>query len=133
MYLLMLLATCYVVVPTRDRVDRRMVQSVTDEVRRFDGMAFAGESPQAVFDRARSMGYDTWVSSLRSRYRIGLEGDAGFNRIGQEYRESITSLPTKHFVAVLICSVAWIVPMAVLYAVGFTVDWIKRGVRMTRQ
>jgi hypothetical protein len=131
-YLLMLAATCYVLVPTRERVERNMVFAVTEEVRRFDGMAFAGESPDTIFRVARSEGYSDWVRKMRARYRIGIEGDTGFNRIEKEYRESASSLTTKQVLAVLISGIAWIVPMVVLYAIGFTVDWIKRGVRVAR-
>lgn len=132
-YLLMLAATCYVVIPTQERIERRMVFAVTEEVRRYDGMAFAGESPDAIFRRARTVGYADWIFQLRSKHRIGVEGDSGFNRIEREYQEKVSSLPTKHVVAILLCGIAWFVPMAILYGIGFTVDWIKRGVRVNLQ
>lgn len=113
------------IAPNRDRIERRMVFSVTEEVRRYDGMAFAGESPRTIFDIARSQGFSDWIRATRSKYRIGPEGNAGFNRIATEYREALSDLPVKQSFGVLICAVAWILPMAVLYVVGFAIDWIR--------
>lgn len=125
LYLLMLAGTFFLIAPTRDGVERRMVFAITEEVRRYDGMAFAGESPRKVFAIARSQGFSDWIRSTRSRYRIGPEGNAGFDRIEKEYRENLSDLPVKQTFGLLLCAVAWILPMAALYAVGFVVDWIR--------
>lgn len=132
-YLLMLAVSFWLIVPDRERVERRMVSSVIEELRRYDGMAFAGESPDAIYRQARSDGFEAWIRQQRSRHRIGVEGDAGFNRIEQVYREELSSLTAKRVVAFLLCGIAWIVPMSVLYAIGFTVDWIRRGNRISRE
>lgn len=115
--------------PNLERIERKMVFSVTEEVRRYDGMAFAGESPRKVFKIARSQGYAPWIASVRSTYRIGPEGNAGFDNIEQAYRDAISALPTKRNLGVMICFVAWLMPMSVLYAIGLVIDWIKRGSR----
>src|SRR6185369_12161558 len=128
-YLLMLAGSCFVLMPDRESIERQMVFSVTEEVRRFDGMAFAGESPRKIFEIARSQGYAAWIAQLRSRYHIGPEGNAGFDRIGNEYREAVSGLPAKRTLGIVVCIVAWLLPMAVLYAMGFVVEWIKRGGR----
>jgi hypothetical protein len=104
-----------------------MVISVIEEVHRYDGMAFASESPQKIIETARSVGFSAWKAQLRSKYRIGPEGNSGFNRIDNSYQEAITDLPVKQTIGILIAVVAWLVPMTVLYALGFVVDWIKRG------
>lgn len=128
-YLLMLAGSYYLLMPDQDSIERRMVFSVTEEVRRFDGMAFAGESPRNIFEIARSQGYAAWIAAIRSRYRIGPEGNTGIDRIDKEYRKAVSGLPMKRTVGVLVCVVAWLMPMAVLYAIGFVVDWIERGAR----
>ena len=53
-YLLMLAGTYYLLMPTPESIERTMVFAVTEEVRRYDGLAFAGESPRKIFDSARS-------------------------------------------------------------------------------
>lgn len=115
-------------IPDRESIERRMVFSVTEEVRRYDGMAFAGESPRAIFEIARSQGYAKWITTIRTKYRIGPEGNAGFDRIETNFREAVSDLPVKRTLGVLLCIVAWLVPMALLYAFGLVVDLIKRGV-----
>ena len=115
--------------PNQESIERRMVFSVTEEVSRYDGMAFAGESPRKTFEIAQSQGYYPWIAQLRSKYRIGREGNAGFDRIEKEYREAISDLPVKHTIGVMLCVVAWLAPMAAFYAIGIVIDWIKRGVR----
>jgi hypothetical protein len=127
-YLLMLAGSYYLLMPNQESIERRMVYSVTEELKRYDGMAFAGESPQKIFESARSQGYSSWIAQVRTRYHIGSEGNAAFARIENNYRETIDDLPVKQTVGVLICLVAWLIPMGVLYAFGFIVDWIKRGV-----
>ena len=92
-YLLMLAGSYYTLVPDRESIERRMVFSVTEEVRRYDGMAFAGESPRKIFENARREGYDSWIAATRIRYRIGPEGNAGFDRIGKNYHEALSGLP----------------------------------------
>ena len=129
MYLLMLAGTFHLLVPDHESIERRMVLSVTEEVHRYDGMAFAGESPRTLFERARSLGYHAWIQQVRSTYRIGAEGDAGFDRIEKKYQEALSDLPTQQIIGILICSIAWLVPMSVFYAIGFVLEWIKRGTR----
>ena len=110
-----------------------MVFSVTEEVSRYDGMAFAGESPRKIFEIAQSQGYYSWIAQLRSKYRIGPEGNAGFDRIEKEYREAISDLPVKHTIGVVLCVVAWLVPITAFYVIGLVMDWIKRGVRGSQE
>jgi hypothetical protein len=131
-YLLILAGSYHLLMPDKEGIERRMIWSVTEEVRRYDGLAFAGESPKKIFEIARSQGYATWIAQVRRTYRIGAEGNAGFDRIDAHYREAVSSLPLKRIVGNLICVVAWAVPMAVLYTIGAVVDWVKRGARIIR-
>lgn len=126
-YLLLLAGSYHLLAPDQESIERRMVLSVTEEVHRYDGMAFSGESPRRILENARSQGYPAWIARVRSTYRIGAEGNAGFDRIEKNYREALSDLPVQQSVAVLICIVAWLLPMAVLYAIGFVVDWIRQG------
>lgn len=126
-YLLMLAGTYYLLVPVKERYERQMVAAVIEEVRRYDGMAFAGESPRKIFESAHSAGYGQWVKQLRSRYRIGTEGNAGFDKIEKTYREEISALPFKQLLGAVICIVAWMVPMALFYGIGAVVEWIRSG------
>lgn len=126
-YLLMLTGSYYLLMPDQESIERRMVLAVTEELRRYDGMAFAGESPRKIFETARSQGYTAWIAQVRSKYRIGAEGNAGFARIEKDHREAVSNLPMKRMFGFFICVVVWIVPMAVLYSIGFVVDWIRRG------
>ena len=126
-YLLILAGIYHLVMPDKESIERQMVFSVTEEVRHYDGMAFAGESPRQIFEIASSQGYAQWIETIRFKYHIGPDGNASFDRIENEYREAISDLPVKRTIGVMVCAVAWLLPMAVLYAIGFVVDWIKRG------
>jgi len=126
-YLLLLVGSYYMLTPTKDSIERSMVFAVTEEVRRYEGLAFAGESPRKIFDVARSLGYTTWIAQVRSKYHIGKEGNAGFDRIETNYREVLSELPRKRMFGVLLCAIAWVAPMSFMYASGLVIDWIKRG------
>ena len=128
-YLLLLAGSYYVLLPNQEGIERRRVFSVTEEVKRYDGMAFAGESPRQLFEIASSQGYAAWIASVRSKYRIGTEGNTGFSRVEKEYRDAISDLPLKRSLGVIICILAWLIPMSAFYAFGAGVDWIKRGIR----
>lgn len=128
-YLLMLAGSYYLIMPNQESIERKMVFAVTEEVRRYDGMAFAGESPRQIFEIARSQGYAAWIAQIRSKYQIGPEANDGFDRIEKNYREAISDLPVKRTIGLLLCFAAWLVPMAALYAIGFVVDWIRWGAR----
>lgn len=132
-YLAMLAGSYYLLMPDRESIERKMVSSVTEEVRRYDGMAFAGESPRKIFEAARAQGYSSWITATRARFRIGPEGNVGFEKIDMSYRDAVTNLPMKRIIGVLICIVAWLVPMAAFYAIGFGVEWIKRGLRGSKR
>ena len=132
-YLLMLAGCCFMLLPDRQSIERRMVFSITEEVKRFEGMAFAGESPAKIFEAAGSQGYALWIAGLRTSYRIGPEGDAGFNRIEKEYRDAINDVPKKRILSVIICFIAWMVPMSLLYAAGLVIDWIRKGAHAVKQ
>lgn len=114
--------------PSQESIERRMVFSVTEELKRYDGMAFAGESPRKIFESACSQGYSAWITQVRAKYRIGNEGNPGFDKIETNYREAVADLPVKQAIGVLICFVIWVLPMGVLYAIGFAFERIKRGV-----
>lgn len=126
-WLLLIVATGYVIMPTRERIDRDMVFAVTEEVRTHEGLVFAGESPERIFAAARAQGYAAWIAELRKRYRIGAEGNAGFDRIAREYRLRIDNLTRRRLRLTAGLYVAWLVPVAALYAMGLLVDWINRG------
>lgn len=118
-YFLLLAVSFSMLMPDQERIERQMVFSVTEEVKRYDGMAFAGESPRKIFEIARAEGYDFWIAQIRNKYHIGNEGNSGFKKIEKNYREAVADLPMKQMLGVLICFVIWLLPMAVLYAIGF--------------
>jgi hypothetical protein len=126
-YLLLLAGSYYMLMPTEDSIGRSMVFAVTEEVRLYEGLAFAGESPRKIFDVARSLGYATWIAQVRSKYRIGKEGNTGFDRVEKGYREELSELPRKRMFGVLLCVIAWVAPMSFMYLSGLVIDWIKRG------
>jgi hypothetical protein len=126
-YLLALSGCYYMLMPNQQSIERRMVFSITEEVKRYEGMAFAGESPAMIFEAAGSHGYAVWIAKLRNKYRIGPEGDAGFERVDKEYRDAISDLPVQRIYGVIICFIAWMIPMTLLYAAGLVVDWIRRS------
>jgi hypothetical protein len=128
LYLVALAGCYYMLMPNQQSIERTMVFSITEEVKRYDGMAFAGESPAKICAAAASQGYADWIAKLRSMYRIGPEGDRGFARVEKEYRDAISDLPVKRNLGVTICFIAWIVPMSLLYATGLVIAWIRRGV-----
>jgi hypothetical protein len=126
-YLLVLAGSYYMLLPNQESIERKMFFSITEEVKRFDGMAFAGESPKKILKDAKSLGYGNWVMRLQTKYQIGPEGRAGFERIVNDYRDAIVDLPAKRKLGVMICIVAWMIPMSLLYATGLVIDWIRRG------
>ena len=126
-YLLMILATGYVLMPTRERIDRDMVFAVTEEVRNYEGLVFAGDSPDKIFETARTQGYSAWIAGLRKRSRIGAEGNAAFDRIGRDYRRDVENLTRNRLKLAAWLYMAWFGPMVALYAMGCAVDWINRG------
>lgn len=128
-YLLLIVGAGYLLMPTRERLDRDMVFAVTEEVKRYEGLVFAGESPERIFEAARRQGYDAWIAGLRTRYRIGPEGDAGFTRIDREYRREMGRLTRRRVALSAVLCLAWLAPMGALYAMGAVVDWINRGGR----
>lgn len=126
-YLLLLAGSCYVLIPDQVSIERRMVFSVMEEVRRYDGMAFAGDSPEKIFEIARKQGYAAWITATKARYRIKPPYDEGFDIIDKNFKEALSDLPMKRIVGLIICMIVWLVPMAVFYAFGFVIDWIRSG------
>jgi hypothetical protein len=131
---LLILAGCYFVrMPDRQSIERKMVFAITEEIKRYEGMAFAGESPRKTFENAASEGYAVWIAKLRIKYQIGREGKAGFDRIEKEYRDALSGLPAERNLGVMICLVAWMIPMSLLYATGLIVEWVRRNSRAIRE
>jgi len=113
--------------PNQESIDRQRVMSAMEEVKRYDGMAFVDETPRKIYKVAHSLGYDKWISYVRSQYHIGPEGNAGFDWIEKVYSDALSELPAKRNLGLMISFVAWLMPMSALYAIGLVVDWIKRG------
>ena len=119
--------------PDRQSIERKMIFAITEEVKRYEGMAFTGEPPRKTFEIAASEGYAVWIAKLRIKYQIGPEGRPGFDRIEKEYRNALSDLPAERNLGVMICFVAWMIPMSLLYATGLIVDWIRRNSRAIRE
>lgn len=132
-YLLVLAGCYYMLMPSQQSIERTMVFSVIEEVKRYEGMAFAGVSPQMIIEAAGSEGYAAWIAELRTKYRIGPEGAAGFDRIENEYRDALSRLPAKRRLGLLISVVVWMIPMSLLYVIGLIIDWIRRGARAIKE
>lgn len=127
LYLLLVIATGLVLMPNRGQIDKAMVSAVIEEVRKHQGLAFMGESPEKTFETARKLGLAPWAAKVRKTYRIGREGDAGFGRIDKEHSAAIQSLQQERLrLSAWLCA-AWFLPMVLLYAMGSLVDWIRRG------
>lgn len=126
-YFLLVVAGGWLLMPTRGRIERDMVFAVTEEVRKYEGLVFAGSSPEKIFEAARAEGYSAWITGLRKKSGIGREGDAGFARIENEYRRDIETLPLRRLRLSALLFLAWVGPMAGFYAAGCLVDWINRG------
>jgi len=132
-YLLALAGCYYMLMPNQQSIERKMVFSITEEVKRYEGMAFAGESPAKIFEAAGSQGYAVWIAKLRTQYRIGPNGNAGFERVDKEYRDAKSNLPAQRILGVIICFIAWMIPMSLLYAAGLVIDWIRRGAHAVKK
>jgi len=126
-YLLMVVAAGLLLMPERRQVDKAMVFAITEEVRKYDGLAFVGDSPERIFQAARSQGFAPWIARIRKTYRIGREGDDGFGRIEKDYRQAVESLTTQRLKLLVWLCVAWVVPMGLLYAAGGLIGWIRQG------
>lgn len=132
-YLLILAGSFYMLMPNQESIERQRVMSAMEEVKRYDGMAFADETPKKIYEVSRSLGYDKWIGYVRSEYHIGPEGNAGFNWVDKVYRDALSDLPAKRKLGVMISIVAWLIPMSALYAMGLVVDWIKRRARAIKE
>ncbi|QEM70012.1 hypothetical protein FO488_18845 [Geobacter sp. FeAm09] len=127
LYLLLLAAAGWLLMPERRQVDKAMVFAVTEEVRRYDGLAFVGDSPEGVFETARAQGYGPWIAHVRTTYRIGREGDQGFDRIEREYRRAVAALGWRRLKLTGWLLAGWVAPMGLLYVMGSLVAWIRQG------
>lgn len=127
LYLLLIVVAGFVLMPNRRQIDKAMVTAVIEEVRKYQGLAFMGESPEKTFERAQKLGLAPWVVKVRKTYRIGKEGNAGFGRIDEMHSEAINALQHERLKLSAWLFAAWIIPMVVLYAMGALVDWISRG------
>jgi hypothetical protein len=127
LYLLLLVAAGFLLMPDRDHIERSMILAVTEEAKRYDGLAFAGEAPSAIFEQARNQGFQSWISQVRRKYRIDQSGDAGFAAIDRRYRQELSELPVKRLSVVAWLSAAWLVPMLFVYLTGLLLAWIKSG------
>jgi hypothetical protein len=127
LYLLLLIAAGFLLMPDRDHIERSMIFAVTEETKRYDGLAFAGEAPSTIFDQARNQGFQSWISQVRRKYQIDKNGDAGFAAIDRRYRQELSDLPAKRLSVVVWLLAAWLVPMLFVYLTGLLLAWIKRG------
>jgi len=126
-WLALVAATGYVLMPDRVQVERAMVFAVTEEVRRYDGLAFVAESPSGIYEAARREGFDRWIGNVRKKYRIGADADRDFARIRDKYLRDLDRLGDRQSALLLLLALAWAGPMAALYAAVRVIDWIAGG------
>jgi hypothetical protein len=128
-WLALVAATGYLLMPSRGDAERTMVFAVTEEVRRYDGLAFVAESPGGIYEAARREGFDTWIAKVRAKHRIGPDADRDFARIRERYLRDLESLPNRQSALLFLLGLAWAGPMAALYAAVRVMEWIAGGGR----
>jgi AcrR family transcriptional regulator len=128
-YLILIAVAGHVLMPNRVQEERAMVFAVTEEVRRYDGLAFVAESPSALYEAARREGFDSWIARVRRTYRIGPGADRDFEEIRKRYLQGIDSLGDRQKRLLYLLALAWVAPMAALYASACVMEWICRGRR----
>jgi len=128
-WLALVAATGYVLMPDRIQVERAMVFAVTEEVRRYDGLAFVAESPSGIYEAARNEGFDRWIAKVRKKHGIGVDADRDFVRIRDTYLRDMDRLGDRQSALLLLLALAWAGPVAALYAAVRVMDWISRGGR----
>lgn len=126
-HLSLVAVTGYVLMPDRGKAERDMVFAVTEEVRKYDGLAFVAESPGGIYEVARREGFDRWIAGVRGKYRIGRVADRNFDGIRKKYLQDIDSLGERQMRLVLLLALAWVAPMAALYAAVCVLEWVCRG------
>lgn len=126
-YLTLIVAAGWLLMPDRGRAERAMVFAVTEEARKYDGLAFVAESPSGIYEIARREGFDNWIAGVRKKYRIGAGADPDFAAIRKQYLKDLDSLGTRQTIVALLLGIAWAGPMAVFYAAVRVMDWINRG------
>ncbi len=126
-WLALMAAAGYVLMPDRGDAERALVFAVTEEVRRYDGLAFVAESPSGIFDAARGEGFDRWIANVRGKHRVGPDADRDFARIRERYLRDLESLPNRQSALLFLLGLAWVVPMAALYAAVRVMEWIVGG------
>lgn len=126
LYLFLLVCAGFLLMPDRNGIERAMIFAVTEEAKRYDGLAFAGESPSRVFEIARQEGFPAWISQMRRKYRIDASGDAGFAAIDKRCRQELSDLTSNRLLIGAWLFLAWLVPMILLYLAGFVFDWIGK-------
>jgi len=102
---------------------------VTEEVRRYDGLAFVAESPDGIYEAARREGFDKWIAQVRKKHRVGADADPDFARIREKYHRDLRSLADRQLKLLVLLALAWAGPMAALYGAVRVMEWINRGKR----
>jgi hypothetical protein len=128
-YLALLVVTGFLLMPDRGQVERAMAFAVTEEVRRYDGLAFVAESPSGIYEAARREGFDNWIAGVRKKHGIGTEADPDFARIREKYLHDLHSLGDRQMKLLVLLALAWAGPMAALYGAVRVMEWINRGGR----
>lgn len=127
-WLALIAGTGYLLMPSRGDAERALVFAVTEEVRRYDGLAFVAESPSGIFEAARREGFDAWIAEVRGKHRIGPDADRDFARIRERYLRDLESLPNRQSALLFLLGLAWAVPIAALYLAVRVMEWIVGGV-----
>lgn len=128
-YLILVVVSGLFLMPNRGQAERAWVFAVTQEIRKYDGLAFVAESPSEIHEAAQREGVDRWIASLRKKNRIGTEADPDFVRLREKYLLDLRSLGDRQLKLLVLLALAWAAPMAALFAAVRVLEWIKRGRR----
>ncbi|MRR53279.1 MAG: hypothetical protein EG822_02035 [Deltaproteobacteria bacterium] len=128
-YLVMLVVAGFFLMPNRGQVERALVFAVTEEVRKYDGLAFVAESPRRIYAAARRKGLDHWIAEVRQKHRIGSEADPAFARMWEKHLSDLRGLGDRQMKLLILLAMAWAGPMAALFAAVRVMEWINRGRR----
>ena len=128
-YLTLVVVAGISLMPNRGQAERALVFAVTEEVRKYDGLAFVAESPRGIYAAARRKGLDHLIAEVRKKHRIGSEADPVFARMREKYVSDLRSLGDRQLKLLILLAIAWAGPMAALFAAVRVMEWINRGRR----
>jgi hypothetical protein len=116
-----------IVFPAKSECQSNRVFDTVNLIKKYRPNEFGELRTYEVRDRVLKSGADRWFGEVHRQFK----GRIDFSSIEEKYKNNIQEIPRQQRTLIVYGIALWIIPVVIVYVVGFLIAWIVKGFKDT--